>query len=230
MPNENASAAAGAGAAQNAAQNGSGTQPQPDQNPNGGQAAADGAAVNADAFEADELVDLGEGKMSWNDLVAAGRERLKTAKAGSGAAAGGDGNGGTGAGGGQPQAGAPIDPRDQALLGLTKEVFEMKAEKAVEQFPNATVADIRRRLLELAPEKRDLKKIPEIAKEIHEEIEARVAKRHEDYIREKSEAARKDLIGGGGAPVPSGEGGDKPITLDDKQELSKRISTYLKKT
>jgi hypothetical protein len=230
MANENAGAAAGAGAAQNAAQNGSGSQPQPDQNPNGGQAAADGAAVNADAFEADEVVDLGEGKMSWNDLVAAGRERLKSAKAGSGAAAGGEGgNGGQGAGGGKPQ-GDPIDPRDQALLGLTKEVFEMKAEKAVEQFPNATVADIRRRLLDLAPDKRDLKKIPEIAKEIHEEIEARVAKRHETYIKEKSEAARKDLIGGGGAPVPSGEGSDKPITLDDAAELSKRVQTYLKKT
>ncbi|MGQ9846827.1 MAG: hypothetical protein ACUVQP_04905 [Bacteroidales bacterium] len=186
----------------------------PNQNPDG--VGDNEAVVNVDAFENDEIVNLGDGKLTWQELVEAGRERLKSLQAKQSVK---DET--------QPNTEMNIDPKEQAILGLTKEVFEMKAEKAIEKYPNATVDEIRRRLLDLPPDKRDLRKIPDIAKEIHEDIEKRVAKRYEEYIKEKSELARKNLISG--VPMPTGESNEKPITLDDTAEIKNRISMFLNK-
>ncbi|MDD4092176.1 MAG: hypothetical protein PHQ63_06415 [Smithellaceae bacterium] len=225
MPNETGIPAAGTGAAPTAGDQSGANQQPPAQTGAGADAGNGGFAITPDAFDANEVVDLGDGKTAkWSDLIEAGKKNLAAAAQAAGQPPAGAE---AGAGGHGSDPNAPYaNPAVQAQMATMKAVFDLAAKSAVQNYPKATVNEIR--LYMQADPKASFEKIEEYAKKIHEQKIKDIDAGVQEYLNAKAkEAAGGPLLSTNGTPSPAG-GADTNEDLDSPS-LGDKIKGYFKR-
>jgi hypothetical protein len=223
MPNETGIPAAGTGTAPTAGEQSGANQQPPAQTGTGADAGNGGFAITPDAFDANEVVDLGDGKTAkWSDLIEAGKKNHAAAAQAAGQPPAGAEAGGHGADPNAPYA----NPAVQAQMATMKAVFDLAAKSAVQNYPKATVNEIR--LYMQADPKASFEKIEDYAKKIHDQKIKDIDAGVQEYLSQKSkEAAGGSLPSTGGTPPPAG-GADTNEDLDSPS-LSDKIKGYFKR-